>query len=143
VRERIRLSEVAMSTVNGIGTFYYGDDDRRRDGSQVATLFAVLFFMPLVPLGTHRIKKSAIRGGSMNIQRIESLPLKWDQILLTYLKCWVLTPLLLAAPLVLILLVGKIDKALVTKSVLETFVWVWIVWVIGMATYLLGRVRRA
>ena len=132
-----------MSTVNGIGTFYYGDDDRRRDGSQIATLFAVVFFMPLIPLGTHRIRKSAIRGGSMTIQRIERLPLRWDQVLRTYLKCWLLTPLILAAPLLLILLLGKVNPAFVTKSSLERFLFVWIIYIIGMATYLLGRVRRA
>jgi len=132
-----------MSTENGIGTFYYGNDDPRRDGSQVATLYFVVFYLPVIPLGTHRIRKSAITGGSMDIQRLEALPLRWGQIGLTYLKTWIGMPLVLFAPLLLVMLVGKIAPKVLTQGFSRVFIWVWITWFIVMAAYMLGRARRA
>ena len=45
-----------MSTVNGIGTFHYGYGEPRADGSFVATSYVVVFFMPLIPLGSARLR---------------------------------------------------------------------------------------
>jgi hypothetical protein len=134
----------SVGTVNGIGTFYYGSDARRGDGSQVATLFFVLFFLPIVPIRTRRIRKTAISGARMKVEELESLPLRWRQVLLTYVKCWVLMPIAILAPYIVLVLLGRHgiarpDQNSAVRVVLE---WGWI-YTIGMAAYFLGRARRA
>jgi hypothetical protein len=119
---------------HGTGTFYYGAADKRPDGSQVATLFVILFFLPLLPLGTHRIRKSDIKGGRMTIQRLERLLLRWSQILLTYLKCWVLLPGLLFASLPLFLLATR-HQPKINQTAGEIFIWSWVIYTMFMAAY--------
>jgi hypothetical protein len=71
---------------NGIGTTFYGKDDYRPDGSFVTTEWAVIFYVPLIPLRSHRVIRNP--KGDLNVavyhrtgyQILEKLPLQWKQI---------------------------------------------------------------
>lgn len=43
------------SSINGIGTMYYGRALPRPDGSIVRTVWITVFYIPLIPLGSHRV----------------------------------------------------------------------------------------
>ncbi len=43
-----------MSTINGIGTRYFGQSELKRDGSYIATKWICCVF-PILPLGSYRI----------------------------------------------------------------------------------------
>lgn len=77
-------------TFKGCGTKYYGEADRRPDGSFVTTNWFVLGYVPLIPLGTVRVRRD--HENDMNIfiasadgyLLLEELPLSWRQVLHTY-----------------------------------------------------------
>jgi len=50
-------------TLNGIGTKLYGKRNFRPDGSFVATLWVVLFWIPLIPLKSVRVRDAGIDVG--------------------------------------------------------------------------------
>jgi hypothetical protein len=52
-----RKEELLASSFNGFGTAIYGKRDFWSDGSYIATKWVVLFGIPLVPLGSMRLKK--------------------------------------------------------------------------------------
>ncbi|MGA9566550.1 MAG: hypothetical protein WBS19_13570 [Candidatus Korobacteraceae bacterium] len=43
-------------SVNGFGTTYYGHADPHQDDSYVATKWLIFLFIPIIPLGSYRIK---------------------------------------------------------------------------------------
>ncbi len=43
-------------TLNGFGTIYYGNREKSDDGSFVTTVWVVLLFFPVIPLGSYRIR---------------------------------------------------------------------------------------
>ena len=148
-----------MSTVNGIGTFHHGYGDPRADGSFIATNYVVVFFMPLIPLASARLRHHGldddlglgpVASGRAELEVVERLPLQWPQIARTYLKCWLLVPLLLLWPMVLLIGVAGIMSATAGKdatSALMNQVAPVVAVVnaanfIGMAWYLLRRARR-
>jgi len=58
-------SAPSLYTVNGVGTALYGQRDHdSRTGSYVATLFFVVLFIPLVPLGCYRVIPQGNRSWS-------------------------------------------------------------------------------
>ena len=140
-----------MSTINGIGTFHYGADDPRPDGSRITTLFVVFLFFPLVPVTSQRIRKHNITGSQMQIEVLEKLPLRWSQVGRTYLRGWIGVPLVLVGPLVI---EGSIlyylhnvrgvqfEGTVLDKIALPIFV-VTAFYAVVMGVYLLGRARRA
>ena len=140
-----------MGTVNGIGTFFYGADEPRPDGSRIATAFVVLFFFPLIPLRTQRIRKHAVTGSSMQIEVIEDLPLRWSQIARTYVRVWLGVPLVCLGPLALVWTViyilhhklnGRFEGTELDQLLLIIYAATAIYGIV-MPAVLLGRARRA
>jgi hypothetical protein len=46
----------SLSTVNGVGTMLYGESEKDGDGTYVATLFIVFFFIPIFPLAQYLVR---------------------------------------------------------------------------------------
>jgi hypothetical protein len=46
----------SLSTVNGIGTMLYGESEKEPDGTHIATLCFVFFFIPLVPIAQYLVQ---------------------------------------------------------------------------------------
>jgi hypothetical protein len=74
----------------GFGTIYYGEADRRPDGTYITTEWIVAAYAPVVPLWSLRVCRD--RKNDVNIMSVRSdaykiverLPLQWSQIFLTY-----------------------------------------------------------
>jgi hypothetical protein len=108
-----------MGTINGCGTMFYGWRHNKEDST--ATKWFTLFYIPIIPLGRSRLRAltdfekekffsspgalaAAIVGyGSRTdlYQIKERLPLDGLSVLLTYLKAYLLLPLLVAWPILL------------------------------------------
>lgn len=78
-----------MSTLNGIGTKFYGATDYGSDGSYVTTNWFVIFYLPIAPIESFRV----IEEDSTNLivynsqqYRAVKVRLHKQQILKTY--CW-------------------------------------------------------
>ena len=109
-------------SINGIGTFYYGREDGRADGSYVTTEYAVFFFFPLFPLRTLRVRRLAFKdstalqalgalyeGGAqtrVDYQVLETMPLRAGQVIQTFTKGWLLVPVVLLWPLAVMGVLG-------------------------------------
>lgn len=105
-----------MGTVGGFGTMYYGWE-HLADGRAVVTKWIVVCFMPVVPLGRLRLVQlsdpdsearvpgglkilAVFAGGKVRDEYriLERLTIDWRSVAKTYLKAYVLLPLLLALP---------------------------------------------
>jgi hypothetical protein len=72
-------------TVNGIGTTYYGRREPGTDGSYITTEWLVFFYLPIVPIGSFRVRPIK---GSQSFFGFEidkeyyaiRVPLHWKQI---------------------------------------------------------------
>lgn len=51
-----------MSTVNGIGTTIYGREEQGDDGAYVTTLFFVVLFVPILPIGAYLVADAGGRS---------------------------------------------------------------------------------
>src|SRR4051812_48958896 len=77
-------------TFKGFGTKYYGDADRRPDGSFVTTEWVVAAYAPLLPLRTVRICRDPANDVNIIVLRsdayivLERIPLSWAQVIKTY-----------------------------------------------------------
>jgi len=75
----------------GIGTTFYGQCDWRRDGSFCTTKWVVVFWIPLFPLTSHRLRRNwrpnerGFLGYSTGYYVIENLPIDFNQVLRTYM----------------------------------------------------------
>ena len=78
-------------TFNGIGTTFYGQCDWRPDGSFRTTRWFVVFWIPLFPLMSHRLRrnwradKRVFFGYSTGYYLMENHPIDFNQVLRTYL----------------------------------------------------------
>jgi hypothetical protein len=85
------------SSVNGIGTKYYGASDRHPDGSFVTTEWFVLLSVPLIPLRSQRVTYiGESREGNSSTKMyniIADAPLDKKLVLTTY--ALILIPLLI------------------------------------------------
>ena len=143
-----------MGTLNGFGTFYYGNDDARADGSFVTTRYLVAAMLPVIPLGTERVKlhglDDTLLAGRAQYEVLEQLPMRWNQVGRTYLRAWLLVPLLLVWPFVLLMaFAGLLHLATSTETtsrvmstVAPVFGVVFAVYFIGTLWYLIRRARR-
>ena len=71
------------STFNGTGTMYYGEKDIEPDKSFVTTEWIVLFFVPIIPIGSFRVLETGhenIIFGSSTQYLVRRIPLDWKQI---------------------------------------------------------------
>ena len=73
----------------GVGTMLYGRDDKRPDGSYIATKWIVFFFLPIYPLASFRIRRISdaytIGNGRSSSHYAEPVSLNKGQIFATYL----------------------------------------------------------
>ncbi len=73
-------------TFNGIGTTFYGQCDWRPDGSFRTTRWFVVFWIPLFPLMSHRLRrnlradKRGFFGYSTGYYLMENLPIDFNQV---------------------------------------------------------------
>jgi len=80
------------ATFKGVGTVYYGEADRREDGTFLSTEFVCVAFLPIWPLCTRRLRRKAQenRGITMPVHEepydtIERLPIAWHQVARVYI----------------------------------------------------------
>jgi hypothetical protein len=76
-------------TLNGCGTRYCGNRDIAEDGSYVTTLWITVFWMPIIPLRSYRVKPVGegthwVIHNSQNYLAMR-VPLCWKQVRNTYL----------------------------------------------------------
>ncbi len=76
-----------MLTINGIGTKIYGKKDQKQDGSYTTTKWFVFFFLPILPISSHRVKDHE-KNDFMQVQYyfLEDIPLDKEQVVSTYGK---------------------------------------------------------
>ncbi|MDR1792608.1 MAG: hypothetical protein LBR36_04100 [Bacteroidales bacterium] len=75
-----------MFSFNGFGTTLYGHADKRSDGSYVATKWIIIFFVPIIPLGSYRIFSKEGNFFSFHKEyRLKPVALNKKQVLKTYL----------------------------------------------------------
>ena|SRR5271166_6775855 len=75
-------------TFNGFGTKYYGEAERRPDGSFITTEWITAAYVPLIPLRSFRfikVKGSVagaiiIPGHSVSYAVVEKLSIRWSQV---------------------------------------------------------------
>jgi hypothetical protein len=79
-------------SINGFGTTYYGQGSFERDGSYVTTKWAIAGTLPLVPLGSLRVKEGS-RGFAKQKYVVEELGVDWWQVLLTYAYVYLCVPI--------------------------------------------------
>jgi hypothetical protein len=81
-----------MSTVNGIGTRFYGwRPPPCADHGAHATLWFVVFYIPLIPLARHRVKvptdhaeEGFLCGAVDECEVLGGMPLVWGEVLRTW-----------------------------------------------------------
>jgi hypothetical protein len=81
------------TSINGIGTRYYGASSPGMDGSVITTKWFAFIFIPIVPLSSFRViretkgDKFLIFGYSSAYLIVEKLPIQWKQVFKTYGFC--------------------------------------------------------
>lgn len=72
------------SSINGFGTAYYGRRRRRPDGSFIATRWLIAAALPIIPLGSARLKPLREGFFRQTYAELESLGMDWVQVIATY-----------------------------------------------------------
>ena len=76
-------------TFNGTGIKYYGSTDKMEDGSYVATKWITILYLPVIPIGSTRMRLVS-KGFDVIVYStqsfyMEKVPLHWRQVGKTYL----------------------------------------------------------
>jgi hypothetical protein len=76
-------------TLNGFGTRYYGKRELAEDGSYITTLWITGLYVPILPLGSYRIRpvgqgSNYVVHRSQNYQ-VAKVPLCWEQVWHVYM----------------------------------------------------------
>lgn len=71
-------------TLNGFGTKFYGKRDQAADGSYVTTKWVTALYIPVIPVGSYRVKPVG-QGTNLLIHRsqnyqVQKMPLCWEQV---------------------------------------------------------------
>ena len=85
-----------MYSFMSVGTTLYGKRDVHADGSYIATKWFILFFLPIIPLGSYRVWRGETRNTSIPLisvgastqYKMVPVPLNWKQVIGTYLFVW-------------------------------------------------------
>ena len=155
-----------MGTINGCGTMFYGWDHENEYST--ANKWVTLFYFPVIPFARFRLKPltdfekekffsspgdfaAAIVGyGSRTdlFQVKETLPLDGRSILITYVRAYLLLPLLMAWPVLLVIAVRNIlavhpewENTVWFSPVLITFVGIIIFNSIAVPMWAIQRAR--
>jgi hypothetical protein len=67
------------SSINGIGTTWYGKADPEDDGSYIVTEWIIFVYVPLIPLGSKRVRQ--IESGQFEVSKV---PLHMPHLLKGY-----------------------------------------------------------
>jgi hypothetical protein len=70
-------------TMNGCGTKYYGHRDDESDGSYVTTEWIVFVYLPLIPIGSFRVR--LLKPGFVSEYHVWRVPFHWMKIRNVYL----------------------------------------------------------
>jgi hypothetical protein len=93
------------STINGIGTKFYGCREKGPDGSYITTEWVVILYIPILPIQSLRVLPGATESrfgfplSSSQRFMTRSVPLNWRQVLYVYLAVYLIPP----APIVIII----------------------------------------
>lgn len=82
----INIGDLVLAVPHGIGRRAYGRTNVEISGTREecdTTVFAVVFYFPLVPMGTYRFSREQ---NSKVFHVLEKKPLHWAQITLDWLK---------------------------------------------------------
>ena len=79
-------------SINGFGTTYYGQRAFERDRSYVTTKWAIAGTVPLLPLGSLRVKEGSRGFARQQMFVVEELGIDWWQVLLTYAYVYLCVP---------------------------------------------------
>lgn len=76
-------------TLNGFGTKYYGKRELAEDGSYITTLWITGLYIPIVPLGSYRVRPMG-QGSNWGIHRsqnyqVAKVELCWEQVWHVYM----------------------------------------------------------
>jgi hypothetical protein len=133
-------------SIYGFGTEYFGQRELQRDGSYVTTEFLTALGIPLVPLGSQRVRKdglesfgpSVIGWTSQQGYEVRAAPMNWREALNVYLGAMGLLITILLALASPILLVAATDTDPVVRLTGITLLVVAAV-AIAAAVYLVRR----
>lgn len=128
-----------MSSINGFGTLYYGWR-HFQDGTSTATKWLALFYIPVIPLQRHTLKVltdfthegvqvKPIAGGLLGVSAsqmnhyliVKKTPLVLREAFITYLKTYVVLPILMFWPFCLAVLLGSAFAPLPDSFLLMAF----------------------
>jgi hypothetical protein len=102
-----------LGSMNGIGWTMMGLTRVDRDGNCFGTRWFTLFGLPILPLDRFYLKELGTQHESQGIRQTKSTsryqvfgtaPLSVNELIRTYLYCWLFGPLIGAGPLVVYLL---------------------------------------
>jgi hypothetical protein len=86
--------DTGMRSVNGIGTTLYGKREvSPSDGTYIATQWFIIFYLPIFPLASYRVRRGKTRPGFLlpsliTDYQLSRVRLNWRQVLNTYLVSW-------------------------------------------------------
>ncbi|MBM7123902.1 hypothetical protein ACFFJT_10670 [Dyella flava] len=142
-----------MSTLNGFGTMFYGWKHLANQPS-TATKWLTAFYIPIIPLGRYELivhtnfarESTQIRSTLVGVvasqqNRFEILgktSLHWPEILMTYTKTFIVLPLLMFAPLLIMFLLSRLGWWPRYKTSQDMPIWLNVVLVIFAAGQLIG-----
>ena len=114
-----------MSTFYGIGTSWRGISEPDANRLCTGTVWFTFLYAPIVPLSRHHSREGAtalhhfpFQGLTTEYAIYSNDPLDFKEIVMTYIVCWLLYPLLIIGPL---LLMYRFE---VSTSLFLTFLWV-------------------
>jgi hypothetical protein len=84
-------------SINGCGTRYYGKRDKLQDGSYITTEWITLFFIPIIPLRSFRVRSvskqstwALIASAKDEKFMVARVPLNWKQVFKGYIALGVI-----------------------------------------------------
>lgn len=90
-----------MSTLNGIGTKFYGFTPVDAQGCCYTTNWFTFLYFPVTPLWRAKIKRDPSRPQTFSYQLLQKTPLVPGEILRTYLYGWIIGPVAAFWPLII------------------------------------------
>ena len=143
---------------NGIGT-YYLNWEHCSDGTALATKWFAIFYLPVIPLRREQI--SVVSSGNDTVTTIPLLftsytlrdeyrvmgrvPMDWSRVVWTYVFAYLWMPILLAAPLLVIVPLGtwalKVDDLRIVMSFFTLCCFYGVLYVPGFLAHQLHKSR--
>lgn len=133
-------TKVRLGTSNSTGWELNGFTRKDESGYQFATRWYVFFGLPIVPLSRYYLREvdptAQLNAMTPEYHFAGQSRLRFDEIVRTYLACWVIAPLVIVGPILLWL--GNMDQ--VTDWMAEDATWPYYVLVGGFVFWLLASI---